>query len=358
MRIRIAARVVVAGMVTVALFAAASAQQPIPQAPPGGRGPGPGGPAGPPMRTITQVTPNLYKVNSGAGVAAVTVFLVTSDGIVMADPLNPEFAAWLKGELATRFPGKPVKWVIESHYHWDHARGGAMFADTATFIAHENMRTNLRLPIAEAPPPGDTTDRDGDNRLDRNEAMTGTRANFDRMDTDHDGFLTHDELIADVRWPDVVFKDQYTITQGGQRVQLIWAKNRHTSDLIDVYFPGERVLFAGDYLWINRMCCNFAFDRRSISTWIASIRALESLDFDTVINSHYESGTKADLIAFRQWLEDLQAAVSAGIKAGKTVEELQKTITLDKYKSWAGYDMQLPGIIQSAYASLTTYAGR
>ena len=311
-------------------------------------------PQGPPVRTIVQVRGDLYKVLSGAGVSAVTMFLVTPDGIILADPLNPEFSAWLKGELATRFPGKPVKYVLESHYHWDHARGGGMFADTATFIAHENMRKNLLLPIAQAPPPGDTTDKDGDNRLDKKEAQTGTLANFDRMDTDHDGFLTHEELIADVRWPDVVFKDTYTVTLGGKHAQLIWAKNRHTSDLFDVYFPDERVLFAGDYVWINRVCCNFSFDHRPMSTWIASIKALEALDFDIVVNSHWEAGTKTDLVAFRQWLEDLQAAVSDGIKAGKSLDEL-KTIKLDKYKGWVGYDMQLPAIIESAYRSLTTY---
>ena len=77
-----------------------------------------------------------------------------------------------------------------------------------------------------------------------------------------------------------------------------------------------------------------------------------------MINSHWESGTKADMIAFRQWLEDLQAAVAAGIKAGKGVEELQQTIKLDKYKAWVGYDTQLPAMIQSAYASLTTGAAK
>ena len=136
---------------------------------------------GPPVRTIAQVTPNLYLARSGTGVDAQTVFLVTPDGIILTDPLSPEFSAWLKGELTTRFPGKPVKWVIESHYHYDHARGGAMFADTATSVAHENMRTNLRLPIVQAPPPGDSTDRDGDNRLDKNESPIRIRTNFDAV---------------------------------------------------------------------------------------------------------------------------------------------------------------------------------
>ena len=306
-------------------------------------------------RVIAQVTPNLYKV-SGPGFPTFTVFLVTSDGIILADPISPEMSAWLKGELATRFPGKPVKWVVQSHFHYDHSRGGGIWEDTATFAAHENMRKNLRGKLADAPGPGDSIDKDGDNRLTKDEAPGGAQRNFERYDTDRDGFLTGEELYADVHWPGVVFKDQYTITLGGQHAQLIWAKNRHTSDLLDIYFPEEKVLFAGDYIWINRMCCGFDYDRRSMNTWINSVKALEALDFTILVNSHHEQGTKADLVAFRQWLEDLQAAVSAGIKAGKSLDELQKTIKLDKYKGWADYDKQLPAMIQSAYNSLTKYA--
>ena len=49
--------------------------------------------------------------------------------------------------------------------------------------------------------------------------------------------------------------------------------------------------------------------------------------------------------------------MSAGIKEGKSVDELQKTIKLDKCRSWMGYEMQLPAVIESAYTSLTKYRG-
>ncbi|MBI4264493.1 MAG: MBL fold metallo-hydrolase [Acidobacteria bacterium] len=315
-----------------------------------------------PMRTITQVRGDLYKVQSGTGVSAVTVFLVTPEGIILADPLNPEFAAWLKAELAARFPGRPVRYVIYSHYHWDHARGGGMFADTARFVAHENMPMNLARPIAQARPPGDTDDVDGDGRLTREEAQTATRANFDRFDGNGDGLLTQAEIGADIRRPDITFSgDRSSVTLGGKRVELIHAKNRHTDDLIDMYFPEERVLFTGDYVWTNRLCCNFAFDRRPMTPWIESIRALEPLDFDIAVGSHWEQGTKADVVMFRQYLEDLRAAVSDGIRAGRSLEELQRTIRLDKYRRFVGYAEEAfatPGLaqaIESAYASLTKY---
>lgn len=71
-------------------------------------------------------------------------------GILLGDTLNTSFAAWLKGELETRFPGLPVRWVIYSHSHWDHAEGGAVFA--ADFLADALVRDDMHsLPSACGP---------------------------------------------------------------------------------------------------------------------------------------------------------------------------------------------------------------
>src|SRR5262245_37342305 len=54
----------------------------------------------------------------------VSVFMVTSEAIVLVEPIGTEMATWLKGVLAQRF-NVPVRYVIYSHSHWDHASGGA-----------------------------------------------------------------------------------------------------------------------------------------------------------------------------------------------------------------------------------------
>src|SRR5215467_16351733 len=77
----------------------------------------------------------------------VSVFMVTGEGIVLVEPIGTEFATWLKAEMARRFQA-PVKYVIYSHSHWDHASGGAVYADTARFIGHENILKNISLPPA------------------------------------------------------------------------------------------------------------------------------------------------------------------------------------------------------------------
>ena len=58
-----------------------------------------------------------------------SVFMVTPDGIVLAEPIGTEFATWLKAEFGRRFT-VPVKNVIYSHHHWDHGSGAAVYLDT------------------------------------------------------------------------------------------------------------------------------------------------------------------------------------------------------------------------------------
>ena len=80
-----------------------------------------------PTRVITHVTGDLYRAQNNNHNSA---FLVTPEGIIVVDPLNEAFAQWLKQELDQRF-GVPVRYVIYSHHHWDHASGGAAFAIAA-----------------------------------------------------------------------------------------------------------------------------------------------------------------------------------------------------------------------------------
>lgn len=88
--------------------------------------------------TFTPITDQIWRGSNGVWHSLV---YVADDGILLVDTLNPDYAAWLKATLAEQFPGKPVKYVIYSHGHSDHAEGGKVFADTATFVAHSAMLT-------------------------------------------------------------------------------------------------------------------------------------------------------------------------------------------------------------------------
>src|SRR3989338_7785986 len=107
---------------------------------------------------IRPITGDLYRAGNGMWH---NIFLVTDAGIILTDPLNVEHATWLKAELAKRFK-VPVKYVIYSHSHFDHIEGGAVFADTATFIAHEGVLKNIdgRYPHM----PGNMIDRNNNGK--------------------------------------------------------------------------------------------------------------------------------------------------------------------------------------------------
>ena len=96
-----------------------------------------------PIGEIVNVTGNLYEARTATHN---TVFLVTSAGIILCDPINLEFAQWLDTELAERFD-VPVTYVIYSHHHPDHSVGGVVFEDTATFVAHEAVVTARAAPL-------------------------------------------------------------------------------------------------------------------------------------------------------------------------------------------------------------------
>jgi glyoxylase-like metal-dependent hydrolase (beta-lactamase superfamily II) len=95
-----------------------------------------------------------------------------------------------------------------------------------------------------------------------------------------------------------------------------------------------------------------AFDGHPMAEWIASYRAVESLDFDTLAPGHGALFKKADVIEARQFFEDLRAEVSAGMAAGRSLDELKKTITLEKYQDWAYFVRLREGNIAAAYENL------
>ncbi len=131
-----------------------------------------------------------------------------------------------------------------------------------------------------------------------------------------------------------------------------------------VYFPAERVVFSTDFpadaLVTTSMrslpsACG-AFDQHPMSEWIASYRAIEALDFDILAQGH--GGVlfkKSDVTEGREYFEYLRDQVAAGMRAGKSLDELRRTLMLEKYRDWANYDRLRGMNIEAAYNNLNIY---
>jgi glyoxylase-like metal-dependent hydrolase (beta-lactamase superfamily II) len=178
------------------------------------------------------------------------VFLVTPDGVILGDPIGIAFARWLKTELAERF-NSAVKYVIYSHHHPEHATGGIVFADTATFVAHENVVTALN---ASFPSNAGQMDRNDNGRIERSEAIDpGYPGNFDTYDRDGDDSITGIEINADTPQLDIVYSTQMSLELGGSRVMLMHPGPSHSDDMTVLLFPEERTVFGVDLLHVKRL---------------------------------------------------------------------------------------------------------
>jgi glyoxylase-like metal-dependent hydrolase (beta-lactamase superfamily II) len=232
----------------------------------------------------------------------VSVFLVTPAGIIATDPINADAAKWLKAELKKRF-NQPVKFLIYSHDHPDHISGGEVFADTAVVVAHERAKATI---IGEKRP---------------------------------------------TAVPDVAFSDRMTIELGGKTVNLVYVGRGHSDNMIVMHFPAERALFAVDFISVKKVAFKNLNDAY-FPDWMDAIKLVEGIDFDILVPGHGPMGTKQDARDHRAYLEELYAAVLKEARAGKTLQEMQQSIKLEKYKDWGQYKQWLPLNIEGMYRNI------
>jgi glyoxylase-like metal-dependent hydrolase (beta-lactamase superfamily II) len=301
-----------------------------------------------PARDIVQLAEDLYRIRDNAHF---TIALVTPEGIILGDPLNAEAAAWMRDEFDARF-GVPVRYVLLSHSHWDHAAGARVFDDTATLVGHANFPSVLADAIETFPIQVTLVDTNGNQLLDREEAGGDLAADFDEYDTDGDGFLSGGEILADVMLPDVLYEDRMKVMLGGKTVELIHPGPNHSTDATVLFFPEERVIYGVDFLNVKRLALGFP-GTGTLDEWIRSLKAVEALDFDIVSPGHSSTGTKADFSAYRRFFEDLQAVVTEAIESGVKLEDLLASDALSEYGDLPNYDPQRSRNIEDAYSLLT-----
>ena len=256
-----------------------------------------------PTRAIEQIAGDLYRFQNNFHYS---VFLVTPDGVIATDPINAEAAAWLKDEIERRF-NLPIRYVVYSHDHGDHISGGEVFKDAgAVIVAHENAKQTI---VGEARP---------------------------------------------TAVPDITFSHAMTIELGGKTVDLIWPGRSHSDNLIVMLFPEERVAFTVDFISVKRLPYQTLADSY-FPDWIEAIKEVEEMDFDILAPGHGPLGTKADATDHRQYLEDLHSAVLEAARAGQSLEDMQASITLDKYRDWGQYEDWLPMNIEGMYNQVSLH---
>ncbi|HEY2047833.1 MAG TPA: MBL fold metallo-hydrolase [Caulobacteraceae bacterium] len=281
-------------------------------------------PATPPFELKT-LAPGVYAAIDGPGHKAGSNagIVVGDDGVAVVDAFFTPDAA--RALLATirQITSKPVRYVVNTHYHVDHTGGDQVFRDAgAVIIAHRNVRAWLRT---ENP------------RLLGDRITPAQRA-----------------LIASLPEPDLTTTTALTIWLGTRRLD-VKAYPGHTGGDLIVAVPDAKTVFTGDLLW--RHTSPNVIDGR-LAPWIATddaFLALPDSAHTTFVPGHGQVANAADVAAFRDYLSDLLSWVREARAAGLQGQALTAQVLPKmkaKFGDWDAFDYFIPKEIGFAEAEL------
>ena len=246
---------------------------------------------------ITQAAEGVYRYAPGDGY--ISMFVVTKDGVVAIESVNTAHAKGLLSAIQS-VTDKQVVYLLHSHNHWDHSSGGQVFRDVgATSIAHAEAYEWMRVhPHPDMALP--------------TESWIGKRRD---------------------------------IKLGGTTIEMHYMGLSHGYGMTVFRLPKEQIVYIADLVTPNRVLFSIVPDF-NIPGFLESLRKIEAMDFQQAIFSHSAAkepfGTKADVALMREYVEDLQLAITDEFKKGTSWKDVPFAVKLPKYQHWEMYDEWLP----------------
>ena len=266
-----------------------------------------------------EVAPGAYAFIQAGG-ATDAGFLVEEEGVVIIDTLmTPALAERLLAE-ARRVTDKPVRYVVNTHWHGDHLFGNALMPQ-APIVAHDTCRVDL------------ATEWDS-----------------------HRAFLRDLYPAIYEEWrdlpqtpPNLTFSDTLTIHLGERPVELRFFGKAHTRGDIAVYLPTEGVLFAGD-LSFHQYIPN-ARDGFPLA-WADAAERAAQVECDVVVPGHGPLGTRADMDEMRECLLRITQQGERSFMEGRSEEEALASLDLGPFAGWGRQEDRLPPLMSRLYREL------
>ena len=252
-----------------------------------------------PLRT-EKLKGDLYMISGEGGNVAL---YATSEGVILVDDMFDRNHADILAQVKA-ITDRPLKYVINTHQHDDHAGGDFKMLPIAEVIAHKNVRGNLthiKQPYYEDTP--------------------GTPIGL----------------------PRITFTDELDVHLGGKDVQAYYFGRGHPSGDAVIFFPDHKTIHTADLFLSTRAPARADSPPRprgvpiyvdyaqggSFFDWSKTLDGVLRLDFDTIIPGHGPVVGKADLLTFKADLEAMRARLVDLIATGSSRAQLVKTLEDD-----------------------------
>jgi glyoxylase-like metal-dependent hydrolase (beta-lactamase superfamily II) len=262
---------------------------------------------------VEKVAGTVYMLQGAGGNIGASV---GDDGIVIVDdeflPLAEKIEAALKG-----ITDKPVKVVLNTHWHGDHTGSNQHFGEKAPIVAQENVRKRL---------------------------AAGGKTRFGETKPAEKAAL-----------PIITFENDVSVHLNGEDIHAIHFPNGHTDGDSVIFFKQSNVVHMGDDFFNGGMFPFIDIDSGgSVQGMIAGDEKVlaEIPDDVKIIPGHGPLATKEDLRKFITVLKETSAAVQAEMKKGKTLDQLKQEKVLAKWDSWGQSFIKTDMFIEILYDSL------
>jgi glyoxylase-like metal-dependent hydrolase (beta-lactamase superfamily II) len=243
--------------------------------------------------SVEKVTDRVHMIQGAVG--NITV-IEGGDGLLVVDSGITKTSDQVAAKL-TEISSKPMRYLVNTHYHFDHVGGNAIFGRGATIIAHKNCRNTMT-------------------------------AN-----------LKPEETPDGVGVPQETYDSEKTVKIGEQIVKLLHLGPAHTSGDTIVVSESEKVVVAGDTFFNGMPPYIDVKNGSDTANWVTLIGKLaERYPEYKVVPGHGPVTDMAGYQAFAKYLSALREKVKAAVEAGKSREETMESVKLDEFAEIADND--------------------
>ncbi|MBM3809880.1 MAG: MBL fold metallo-hydrolase, partial [Acidimicrobiia bacterium] len=242
-----------------------------------------------PAFTFTKIADGVYHaIGTGSIVVMSNAAIVEGDrDVLVVDSHVSPGGAWALQEELKAVTAKPIRWVVNSHYHFDHSHGNQIYGPEVQIIGHDFTRAQMVAGKSQDSPareffvggvPGAIKVLEG--RLaaatdDKVKAQIQEQLAIQR---------NHFEGTNAVKPtpPTMTLSQSMTLHLGSREVRLLFLGRGHTAGDVVVHLPKERIVATGDLLINGPSYMGDAF----FTDWVQTMETLKGVEFDTILPGH------------------------------------------------------------------------
>lgn len=328
-----------------------SACAPAPEAAPAVTGPTPAIGDGLMAHVLEEIAPGVYFADAaGTGEIQLTsnamVVVNENDVLVVDSHITPDAARSLMRAVRT-VSDKPIRYLVNTHFHFDHAHGNQSFPEGTEIIGHEYTRERLL---------GDVLNERSYLAFGTPEAQrTGVLAPLEELAAAAEGeekqaleaqltmVRRHIESLGEVEPtpPNTTLTEKMTLFRGGREIQLLHLGRGHTGGDVVVYLPAEKVVFTGDLLYASAPYLGDGYTNEFPQT----LERLKALDVEIYVPGHGPLvKDKAQITYNQEYLRKYWSQVKASHDRGRSVAEAVAALDTSGYEQFAAFQLSIPAV--------------